>query len=90
MARFKNVNGKRVQLTDKEEAARDAEELEASQPPKQADLDAEIDALADEIDQGKTFTRALAVEVFKMKKATEPTLTPRQFKTRIRNTIAGF
>ena len=56
----------------------------------QAELDAEEDAslqrIADKIDR-PDIIKALATEVFKLAKAAEPSLTPAQFKQRLKNNI---
>lgn len=90
MTLYKNVDGVRIEMTAQEET--DFED--SRKPPTQAEIDAaqeeELDALVSEIDTGKSLLRALGVEVFKLAKVADPTLTPAQFKKRIRNTAEGF
>ena len=64
-----------------------AEELETERLLK---IEAENIKQSNEIDQGKSITRALAVEVFKLMKASDPTLTPLQFKQKIKANLDSF
>lgn len=72
-----------IDYTKLKTAAQQAAERDVTQQ-------AEIDRLTAQIDQGKSIIRALGAEVFILAQAASPTLTPTQFKQRIRDRIATF
>lgn len=64
-----------------------AEELETERLLK---IEAENIEQSNQIDQGKSLIRALAVEVFKLMKVADPTLTPLKFKQKIKANLDNF
>lgn len=87
---YRMVNGDTVKMTDQEELEHLEQEALDNAPATQAEQDAEIDALVKDIDTGKSLLRSLATEVFQLAKVADPTLTPAQFKRRIRDRVAGY
>ena len=64
-----------------------AEELETE---RLLSIEARNIEQSNQIDQGRSITRALAVEVFKLMKASDPTLTPLKFKQQIKANLDSF
>ena len=64
-----------------------AEELEAERLLK---IEAENIRQSNRLSDGRSIIRALGVEVFKLAKAAEPTLTAQQFKERIKTSLDSF
>lgn len=63
-------------------------------PPTQAELDAalqaEITAMADQLDNGRSMLRSLGVEIYLLAKAADASLTPAKFKQRNIDRIKTF
>ena len=94
MPRFKQKSGGvRVQFTQAEEDARDAEEAAAALPPTSAELDALADAVAENSLENDLHTKAMGMvmadlveQVFGVSQA----VARQQVKTRFRNYYRGL
>jgi len=90
VARFKLVNGQRVQFTPEEETARDAEELEWANRHIPTTDEIDTEELNRLLTQDGSVVRAIAEVLFQVAKTQVPTLTKEQFinnlKSKMRTT----
>ena len=85
MPRTKQVDGVRSFFTAAEEAARDAEELEATRPRTQAEIDAEIDSLTDQAMSGTDRDRAFGFLLADVWRSINPGLTQDEARIAVRD-----